>query len=182
MNRAKVLTSTTALLGGLWLNGVSAETFHEHGTHEHGSATLNIAVQESSLYLQMESPAVNFLDFEHPPTNDEEQRHLDEVKAQLMQPETLFALTAAAGCKAVDIEIESALFGDDAHHEGHESEEHADIQLSYRFDCQSPAQLKAVDLVLFQQFPLVQDVDAQIITDQGQTQIELNPAHTRIDL
>ncbi len=197
MNRFVVVAISAAVMGGVSL--IHAEEFHEHGAHEHGAAKLNVAVQGGSLFLEMDSPAVNFVGFEHSPGNDEEQHQVDEVKTRLQHPENLFTMPAAAACKVAETEVRSELFGNAAAHnddhgdehegmEDHDADhdehrpEHADIRLSYRFDCQSPEQLKFLELKLFAHFPLTRDVDAQIISDNGQTQLELNPENTRIDL
>ena len=196
MNKFIRLALFAAVIGNM--SYLRAEEFHEHGAHEHGSAKLNIALEGGALYLEMDSPAVNFFGFEHPPINEEDEHLLAKVKAQLQQPQNLFTLPAAAACTVKETEVTSELFGDVATHNGehddhegmedHDADhdehhpEHADVRMSYRFDCQSPAHLNFLELGLFAQFPLTRDVDVQIITDRGQTQLELHPENIRIDL
>ncbi|OZG75093.1 hypothetical protein BTA51_01480 [Hahella sp. CCB-MM4] len=191
--------------------GSLAAEFEQHGAHEHGSARLNVALDGSALYLELESPAVNIVGFEHAPVKDEEKLQLDRARVQLQNPESLFLLPDNAECQLVEVDVDSSLFsGAVEHHhadsaeehdhekdkdkdkdkdkeKGHEDEHendkgHADIHAVYHFECSKPQQLSHLELKLFSTFPQTRDIDAQVISPRGQTQQELSPANTKIEL
>ena len=88
---------------------------HEHGSlgaHEHGVGRLNAALDGQTLELELESPAMNLVGFEHAATSDADKAKVAAARAQLEKPLALFSLPAAAGCKLVSQELESPLFGD----------------------------------------------------------------------
>ncbi len=112
----------------------SAQTVRDLGSHEHGSAILNIAIDDTLVVLELESPWDNFVGFEHAPHTDEQHALVDDVLAQLNRPDEIF-LFSGADCVSSEVDIESAMskgdddnHGDDDHHgdeKGH-AEEHDD--------------------------------------------------------
>ena len=48
---------------------VNAEEFEQHHAHEHGKVTLNVAIDESTLVVELDAPAINVVGFEHAPRN-----------------------------------------------------------------------------------------------------------------
>ena len=161
---------------------------HEHGhdslgAHEHGVASLNVALDGQTLELQLESPAMNLVGFEHAATSAADKAKVAAAKAELEQPLSLFAL-AAGDCKANQVKLESPLFGgtghDDHDHHDHEGE-HSEIHAHYRFDCARANDLKQLDLAeLFKRFPATEKIQVQLIGPSGQQGAELTPAQPRL--
>ena len=88
---------------------------HEHGSlgaHEHGVGRLNAALDGKTLELELESPAMNLVGFEHVATSDADKAKVAAARAQLEKPLALFNLPKAAGCVVENQELESPLFGD----------------------------------------------------------------------
>ena len=108
---------------------VSAQTERDLEKHEHGSATMNIAIDDSALFLELDSPWNNLVGFEHKPETDEQQALVDESLSLLQQPETLFALNGG-DCVVDEVVIDSslgAMHSEDEHHDEHgEEHEHHD--------------------------------------------------------
>ncbi len=159
----------------------------EHGSlsaHEHGVARLNAALDGKTLELELESPAMNLLGFEHAAKSDTDKTRVATARAQLEQPLALFALPAAAGCKLASQEIESPLFGGDEHHDEHakgHDHEHSEVHAHYRFDCASPEALKTLDLTrLFKTFPATLKIQVQLIGPQGQQGTELTATNASL--
>ena len=167
---------------------------HEHdhahgslGAHEHGVAHLNAVLDGNNLELELESPAMNLVGFEHVAQSDADKAKVAAVRAQLEQPLKLFGLSAAAGCKESDQELESPLFGDapgknDDDGDGDEHEHgHSDIHAHYRFECAKPDQLASLDLTpLFKAYPSTQKIQLQLIGPNGQKGVEATPANAKI--
>ncbi|WP_016772972.1 ZrgA family zinc uptake protein, partial [Pseudomonas sp. R62] len=59
---------------------------HEHGSlgaHEHGVGRLNAALDGQTLELELESPAMNLVGFEHAATSDADKAKVAAARAQL---------------------------------------------------------------------------------------------------
>ncbi|MBZ9664700.1 DUF2796 domain-containing protein [Pseudomonas sp. LMG 31766] len=164
---------------------------HEHshdslGAHEHGVASLNAVLDGNLLELQLESPAMNLVGFEHAAKSDADKAKVAAAKRELEQPISLFALTTG-DCKATQVELESPLFGDADHdhdhdhdHHDHESE-HSDIHAHFRFECARANELKQLDLAeLFKRFPATEKIQVQLIGPNGQQGVELTPTQPRL--
>ena len=161
---------------------------HEHGSlgaHEHGVARLNAVLDDKALELELESPAMNLVGFEHLATTDADKAKVAAVRKQLEQPLALFSLPKAAGCVVSTQELESPLFGDkpeDDHdhatdgkgaaaHEHHH--DHSEIHAHYQFTCATPTALGNLDLSqVFKTFPATQKIQVQLIGPSGQQGVD----------
>lgn len=178
---------------------------HEHrqlGTHEHGVGQLNVALEEASLYIELVSPAMNIVGFEHAPNTPEQEKTVQQAKATLENGNQVFSLPSEAQCELAQTELETAMSGtEDAHghepeqkthheaeahahaHEGeHDEEVHSEFHVNYEFRCTQPASLTHIDVQLFELFPGTETLQVQLITENDQTRANLNPASTRISL
>ena len=159
---------------------------HEHGSlgaHEHGVGRLNAVLDGKALELELESPAMNLVGFEHVASTDADKAKVAAARAQLEQPLTLFSLPKAAGCVVAKQELESPLFGDkpdaDDHDEDEDADdhehhhEHSEIHAHYQFTCAKPEALKNLDLgQIFKTFPATQKIQVQLISPSGQQGVE----------
>ncbi|MBH9307991.1 DUF2796 domain-containing protein [Pseudomonas aeruginosa] len=170
---------------------------HDHahgslGTHEHGVAQLNVALDGKTLELELDSPAMNLVGFEHAASTAADKAAVAKARAQLEKPLELFALPVTAGCSVASQELRSPLFGDKApapaHKEkaGHEHEHehgHADIHAHYQLSCEKPELLKLLTLAeFFKRFPATQKIQVQLIGPDGQKGADLAPASAELKL
>ncbi len=172
---------------------------HAHGSlgkHEHGVAQLNVALDGKTLELELDSPAMNLVGFEHAASTDADKAAVAKARAQLEKPLELFALPVTAGCSVASQELRSPLFGDKApahaHKEkaGHEHEHehehengHADIHAHYQLSCEKPKLLKLLTLAeFFKRFPATQKIQVQLIGPDGQKGADLAPASAELKL
>lgn len=164
---------------------------HEHGSlgaHEHGVGRLNAALDGQTLELELESPAMNLVGFEHAATTDADKAKVAAARTKLENPLVLFNLPAAAGCKVATQTLESPLFGDkpdaddhddddhaEADKDGHEHHhDHSEIHAHYQFSCAAPGALKTLDLAtIFTTFPATQKIQVQLISPSGQQGVEV---------
>jgi hypothetical protein len=158
---------------------------HEHGSlgaHEHGVGRLNAALDGQTLELELESPAMNLVGFEHEATSDADKAKVAAARGQLEKPLALFNLPAAAQCTLAQHELESPLFGDETDHEDHDEDadgdehhhEHSEIHAHYQFTCATPGALKHLDLAtLFKTYPATQKIQVQLISPSGQQGVEV---------
>ena len=164
---------------------------HEHGSlgaHEHGVARLNAVLDGQALELELDSPAMNLVGFEHAATSAADKAKVAAARKQLENPQALFNLPKAAGCKVSSQELNSPLFGDkpeaehddDDHatdgkgaaaHEHHH--DHSEIHAHYQFTCATPTALGNLDLSqVFKTFPATTKIQVQLIGPSGQQGVD----------
>lgn len=160
---------------------------HEHGSlgaHEHGVGRLNAVLDGQALELELDSPAMNLVGFEHVATSAADKAKVAAARKQLENPAALFNLPKAAGCVVNSQELNSPLFGDkpeadhdddddakDAAHEHHH--DHSEIHAHYQFTCATPTALSNLDLTqVFKTFPATQKIQVQLIGPSGQQGVD----------
>lgn len=162
---------------------------HEHGSlgaHEHGVGRLNAVLDGQTLELELQSPAMNLVGFEHAATTDADKAKVAAVRAQLEKPLALFSLPKAAGCVVASQALESPLFGDkpeadddhdhDEDAKGEHHHDHSEIHAHYQFTCPTPGALNTLDLAnIFNTFPATQKIQVQLISPSGQQGVEVTP-------
>jgi hypothetical protein len=159
---------------------LTAAQAHEHdnlGKHEHGVASLNLALDGGKLEIGLQSPAMNIVGFEHAPSSAVDDNAIATARAQLENPAALFKLPAAAGCSLNAHELHSPLLEKNAH----EHDEHSDFDADYRFTCTQPEHLQRIDLSeLYRAFPSLLKVNVQLIGPNGQQGIESTAANPHL--
>jgi len=103
---------------------ILAATERDLDSHAHGSATLNIALDGNSVFLELETPWNNLVGFEHAPSTDEQHELVDNALALLNAPTKLFSFDGGS-CSTVETSVESSLEdGHDDDHDAHHDEDH----------------------------------------------------------
>ncbi len=176
---------------------------HEHGSlgaHEHGVGRLNAVLDGQTLELELESPAMNLVGFEHLATTAADKAKVAAARKQLENPLALFNLPKAAGCAVSTQELNSPLFGDkpeadhdddddaDDHatdgkgaaaHEHHH--DHSEIHAHYQFTCATPTALSNLDLSqVFKTFPATKKIQVQLIGPSGQQGVDATATATTL--
>jgi len=193
---------SSAFVAGPVMAEDHAEEHHVPESHVHGLASLFIVQEDRKLLLELESPAMNLVGFEHAPHNDAQHEHVEKTERQLAAGDKLFSFSGGQ-CQLLEADIEmAALEGDHEEEEDHEAEhdghheaaheeheehegseaEHSDVEAKYLFNCQQPATLKAIDVTLFDVFPGVEELDAQWVVRSLQGGRTLSPESSRIEL
>lgn len=189
--RRILLALPLALLPLTIAQAASHEHDHDHaheehgslGKHEHGVASLNVALDGQTLEIQLESPAMNLVGFEHEAKSDADKAKVTAARQHLEQPQALFALPIEAKCALQDSELDSPLFGGHAHDEHEHADEHghSDIDASYRFACANAEALQTLELgSFFGTFPGTEKLEVQLIGPSGQQGAELTPSNSRL--
>ncbi len=165
----------------------------EHGAHQHGHASMNIAISGGELQIELLTPAFNLLGFEHKPSTQQLHQLLDDTVHQLKKPSSLILPDAAAQCEPDHITLHSELLEDEHHEdedhkdEHHDDEKeasgHSDFELNVHFHCQQPDKLTRIDAAgLFKTFPSMEELKVQWISENKQSSVELSPRITRVIL
>ena len=165
-------------------------------SHEHGKASMNVVLAGLVLEIEIKTPAANVLGFEHQPETGQQKQTLAAAVAQLNAPEGFIRLADEAGCQLSGADVDSALLAqahgeegehhhDDHDEEGHHDAEHqghSDFELSYQFKCQKPEALSGFSLELFQQYPLMKQLEVQAISPAGQNYQKLDADNHWVNL
>ena len=181
----------TALLGtclGIAASSITAlagaEHTRQHGAHEHGAAMLQVALEGTELRIELESPAMNIVGFEHQPRNPREVQAIQQALAALGDPNRVFALPAEAKCEAGAVEIHGPLteagHGPGGHKDKEPADVHSDLQVRYRFTCAQVDALRTLDVRLFALFPKMQRLRVELIGPKGQSATNLSRDRAKI--
>ncbi len=155
-----------------------AEITHHHEEHVHGVATLNWILEAEKLHIELRSPAMNLLMFEHSPKTQEEIERLTSVINKLENIDQVITL------KGGECELSSTNIHNPYDEQGTESNElaHSEISADYVFVCQSPAQFEMMNIELFNTFTGFELINSQWIVDGMQGSAELDHDHHQINL
>lgn len=173
-----LIVPLAALLAGLLL----ATPALAAKAHSHGTAELEVSLEGDVLSIRLESPLDNLLGFERRPQSEKDFSKVREMVAMLRTGDKLFVPTPAAACTLIGVKLESApiapeLLGEmaapaakaDAH-----DHEHADLDARYQFRCAKPAELKSVEVRLFDSFKRLRIINAQLAAGKVQRAAKLS--------
>lgn len=150
------------------------DLFEEHHAHEHGAATLDVALDGSTLQLQFRTPAINLLGFEHEPRSPQEHSALDRAMRLLRDPASQFQPSPPARCQVVTASVTAPDWAI--------SNEHADFAADYEFRCEQPQALRRIDVRLLNQLGSDVKVRAQVASASGQYGTDLTRANPHLSL
>jgi hypothetical protein len=149
--------------------------------HEHGTVRLDISVEGSTLTLGMTAALDNWLGFERAPRTEAERKAAAEVLARLRNPAQgtpLFTADAAAQCKLARAEVSAPVLEPGAQPTGKPAAkagaaDHADLEATYEFQCAQPANLRMLELGLFDAYKRIQRIHVQVAGPKGQSKLTL---------
>ena len=166
-----------------------AQTERDLDSHVHGLASLNVAIADAAVFIELNTPWNNLVGFEHAPQTDEQHALVEETLRQLNDPALLF-LFDAGDCVIDEVTLENGMSDDaqvekhDEHGDEHgdESSTHTTVLATYSYECKKIERLKSIDVTLFSLWSGFEDLDVQLIGNKGQALVELNPNDTVINV
>ena len=105
------------------------------GSHVHGTVVLNAALEDQSLYLELISPAINIVGFEHQPNTLEQEAQIETAKDSLANIPEWLTFPDTVSCELISAAVEHTIdtsehadhhHDDDHHEEGHHDDDHHD--------------------------------------------------------
>ena len=172
--------------------GIASAEQHEHRqleSHEHGVGLLNVAWEDKVLAIELISPAMNIVGFEHSPADPAEDQAVQQATKTLEDGERVFSLPVEAQCQLTEAEVETSIEDEhedehdkDEHDGEHDDEVHSEFHVNYEFSCANPDALTHIDVNLFALFPGTEALQVQVVTEQGQTSVKLSAESARIAL
>lgn len=173
--------STTALLAAAaLLPGLARAQAHGHAAHEHGRASVDIAIERSQLTLALDTPLDNLLGFERAPRTAAERQAADAAVARLRAADGWVRIDPQAGCTLAEVVLESAALGlgGDTHKEG----EHAEIAGTVTYRCTDATRASYIELGLADAFKRIRSVEVQVAGPSGQLKRTLSGKTRRVGL
>lgn len=183
----------TSLLLAVSMAGVSgvanAQTERELDSHAHGLATMNIAIADSNVFLELETPWDNLVGFEHKPSTEEQHAMVDSALESLRQASSVVVLNGGS-CELHEVHIENSM-GSDEHEEHEEHDDHADhegedthssLLVSYEYKCEDISSLSDIEVAAFSTWENFESISVQMIGPGGQSAVDLSPRNTFINL
>ena len=171
------------------------EGHRELGPHVHGHGTLNIAIEDKRVSLELEVPGMDIVGFEHAPSTDDQKSAVEKAKARLEKPLGVFSLPAAAGCTVAEVKV--AIEAEHAHHDGddekHDAKDdhdhdhdaaggHNQFEATYALDCANPSELTTITFDYFALFVGAHDLTVNVVTAKGQSKYEVSRSKPTLDL
>ena len=178
------------LAGAVATPSLAADEHRELGAHEHGSGTLNIAVEGSKVTMELEAPGADIVGFEHAAKTRREKTEVEKAKTQLAAPLALFALPASAACRVTEakVEIETGGHDHDAKAEAKggktatKEDGHSEFHAEYALECAAPGNLTAIEFGYFRAFAGARKLTVNVITPKGQSKFEVTRASPSLSL
>jgi len=202
--RKQIATTLAVVAISLLTTSARAEEEHrELGPHVHGHGTLDIAIDDKVVSMELEVPGMDIVGFEHAASTDDQKTAVEKAKAQLAKPLGVFSLPAAAGCSVAEakvaIEAERHHDGDDDDHDANHDADHTDgakddqgghdehaghneFRATYAFDCTAPAELTTINFDYFALFAGAHDLTVNVVTAKGQSKYEVSRDKPTLDL
>ena len=168
--RSNPLVACIALV----LAGSTASTWAAGKAHVHGVMKLDVTIEGNKLTIALEAPLDNLLGFERAPRTDSERKAAAEVLARLRNPnqgKALFSADAAAQCTLSKADVQAPVLEPGA--KPAPKDEHADLDASYEFSCAQPAELRSLDVGLFDAYKRIQRIDVQVAGPKSQSKVTL---------
>lgn len=189
------MTPRLLLSAGLALLAAAPLSARELGAHVHGTGTLDIALEDTDVAMELHAPGADIVGFEHAAETAEDRAVLAAAVTALEQPLTLFTLPEAAGCTVTGAEVTAEAEGgapaaeqahtDHDHDHDHDHDgayEHMEFHARYALDCTAPDRLDHIGFAYFTRFPGAQKLRVQIVTATAATIAEVTRAAPELDL
>ncbi len=185
------ITIATGLAAVLLATAAAAQERRELGPHEHGHATLDIAVEGKSVAMALSAPGADIVGFEHAAEGDADRAALDAGMAALEDPLALFKLPSDAGCSLDTAEVRQVFEAHEHEEAGHEEEHaeehgeeatHSAFEAEYALTCDDPSAIESIDFAFFDRFPNAEEVEVNLVSERGQSSYEVARDRPRLAL
>jgi hypothetical protein len=167
--------------------------------HVHGMSELNIVIEGNKLEMQLRSPAINIVGFEHKASTEQQIRKVKQSEVKLNDHKALFSFSSG-GCRLTQAKINLAnLIKKNAiekdvhvhhkseldHHEKDQEKEkehddHSEVVAHYYYDCEDIDDLSSLSLGFFAVFPAIQQINGIWITTSGEGAASLTRSNKTI--
>jgi Protein of unknown function (DUF2796) len=159
-----------------------AEEFVQRGVNEHGRVTINVALDKKQLVIELESPAVNVIGFEHEPRTGAERAVVREVSSWFKSGRALFGLPSPARCSFRQADLSTPQWEQDGDEAEAPGAHHADYIVRFTYQCEAAEKLSWLEPWLVDKLRSVVRVRVNIAAPSGQRSETVPSGHTRVVL
>ena len=167
MNLQHVASLTLALGLGLSL-AMPTALWADSLAHEHGTANVDVFIDNTTLSLQLSSPLANLLGFEYSPRTPEQQKKTEELLDELSRPLQLVNIDPAGGCQFIRTVTTAKVLGGLTPPTAKAPEAHANLNATLEYKCSSAARIEYVNLPLISRFKGIERIHVQTVTPKAQ--------------
>lgn len=199
---------TYALLTSVAATPLFAQDEHrEMDAHVHGVSTLELAVENGLVEMNLTSPGMDIVGFEYEASTDADKDAVEAAIRVMLTPENIVTLSDDAECRLTEV-LAHLHAGDHDHDEGddhddhaeadhhdddhddhaegddhdHDGAEHNEFHVRYKFACAHPEKLSTIGFPFFERFPNAQEIEAQFVTDAGAGAAEIGRDAAELNL
>jgi hypothetical protein len=169
------------------------QAHREASTHVHGAAELSFVISGNDLLVDLDSPLVNIVGFEHAPKTSTERKTADAATRLLNDPARIAVPSPEAECVAATASValpfdpasthgEKRAGGKEEHEADANSHDHIDVQVSYAFACARMERLEHIEVTALKTFPGIKAAQVVFLGPKAQFSRELNASSSRLRL
>ena len=149
-----VICCVVCVVGLSWAVAGTTKKRHQHGAHEHGTAAVNIAIEERTAIIELTAPAGSIVGFEHQAKSAADQttqaKALDLLRNNM---DSMVVIDPTLGCRFSPTKIDVVQQG----------AEHAEVHGTFAVSCQLPLAGSKVRFGFSKTFPEIQTVHVQLV-------------------
>ena len=160
----------------------------EHTSHVHGLAEMTIVIESDRLEIEIKSPAMNLVGFEHKASTQKHIEAVNQAELLLSNPKDIFSFTGAH-CQLANKNLGLSHIKKTHHHLEKEhtksinkQDNHSEVIAYYYYHCEKTSALSAITVTLFDLFPSLQKVNVMWATENQQGAITLSATNKVINL
>jgi hypothetical protein len=185
MNPRSIVSTAWCLLFVCLFSSTSAGAadFEQRPPHEHGKVTINAALDGRQLVIELDSPAMNVVGFEHEPRTDDERATVRSAANLLHSGRGLFNMPKESLCLFKTADIKAPQWeAQEEHGEHGQHEHHADYEARFTYRCEAPNRLTWIEPALLGSLRNVIEARVNIATARGQQSNVVTTGHARVAL
>ncbi|MFT7430471.1 MAG: hypothetical protein ACI971_000923 [Colwellia sp.] len=160
----------------------------EHNSHVHGLAEMTIVIENDRLEIEIKSPAMNLVGFEHKASTQKHIAAVNKAELLLSNAKEIFSFTGGH-CKLINKSLDLSHIKKNHHHLEKEDvksinkhDNHSEAMAHYYYHCEKTSGLSAITVTLFDLFPSLQKVYVMWATENQQGAITLSATNKVINL
>lgn len=152
----------------------------QHAVHVHGEAVLTVIIEHQGLHIELISPAVNIVGFEHEINSAQESQQVLNALRVLNDADNIFRFTGTS-CTQVHSKVVSPFATKvGAAKVKSDFPEHKEFVASYQMECKGTQGERAMDVLLFESFSGLESIDVQWVADGKQAAKRTNAKNNSI--
>jgi len=144
---------------------------HALHAHEHGAIKVGMAIENSTIEIDMDGPAESFLGFEYAPKTDKEKKLLSELKLQWTKNlDSFIGFDKKLGCKVTEANFEQIIekVGDS----------HSGIEATAKLSCAQKPNGSTVTVSLKKMFKNIKKLSVEVLGTETKSVEITKPVQT----